>query len=75
MIERIEFNSEITKFLNDDQYAVILKMRSKRNARSTDNPNESVLKCVHTISNNDPKITMQSKRLNDDSKYLWGPIA
>lgn len=75
IIERIEFKSEITKFLNDDQYAVILKIRSKRSARNTDRPNESLLKYVQTISNSDPKMTIQSKRLNADSKYFDGPIA
>lgn len=74
-IDRIEFSNEITRFLNDDQYAVILNMRNKRSARSTDNPNESVVKYVHTISKSDPNITIQSKRLNADSKYLCGPIA
>lgn len=75
MIERIEFINEITRFRNSDQYAVILKIRSKRNALRTDKPNEPPLKCVHTISNNEPNITIQSKRLNEDWKYFDGPMA
>lgn len=43
IIERIEFISEITRFRNSDQYAVILNIRSKRSARSTENPKESPL--------------------------------
>lgn len=74
-IERIEFNKDITKFRSDDQYEVILKIRSKRSARNTDNPNEPPRKCVQIISNTEPNITMQSKRLKDDSKYLRRPIA
>lgn len=50
-------------------------MRKSRKARKTDKPNEVCLKCDQTISNNEPNITMQSKRLNDDSKYFEGPSA
>lgn len=75
IIERMEFSNEITRFRSDDQYAVILKMRSKRNARKTDNPNESVVYDVQMISNNEAAITIQSKRLKADTKYLCGPMA
>lgn len=75
IIDRIEFSNEMTKFRSDDQYAVTLNIRSKRKARNTDKPNESLLKCVHTISKSEPIMTMQSKRLNADSKYFGGPNA
>lgn len=75
IIDRIEFNNEITRFRSDDQYAVILNIRKRRNARNTEKPNEPPLKCVQMISNNEPNITIQSKRLNADSKYLCGPNA
>lgn len=50
-------------------------MRKSRNARNTEKPNESPLKYDQIISNSEPNITMQSNRLNDDSKYFDGPIA
>lgn len=75
IIDLIEFNNEMTKFRSDDQYLVTLKMRNSRSARSTDKPNEPPLKYVQRISNNDPNMTIQSNRLNADSKYLRGPSA
>lgn len=50
-------------------------MRSKRNARKTDSPNESVVYDVQMISNSDAAMTIQSKRLNADTKYLCDPMA
>lgn len=75
MIDFIEFNSEMTKFRNEDQYDVTLNTRSKRKARNTERPNVSSLKCDQTTSNMDPVITIQSKRLNADSKCFRSPIA
>lgn len=75
MMERIEFSNEITRFRSEDQYAVILKIRSNRNARKTDKPNESVVYDVQMISNSDAAMTIQSKRLKADTKYFCGPIA
>lgn len=74
-MDRIEFINDMTRLRNSDQYAVILKMRNSRSARKTENPKESPLKYDQIISNNDPKMTIQSKRLNEDSKYFDGPIA
>lgn len=75
MIDLIEFNNDITKFLSDDQYLVTLNILSKRNARSTESPNEPPFTSDHITSNIEPDITTQSKRLNDDSKYILGPNA
>lgn len=75
IIDLIEFSNDITRFRSDDQYLVTLKIRSKRSARSTDKPNEPPFQCVQMISNNEPKMTTQSKRLNADSKYFRGPSA
>lgn len=68
MIDLIEFNNDITKLRSDDQYEVTLKIRSRRSARSTDNPNESSFSADQITSNIEPNITTQSKRLNADSK-------
>lgn len=68
MIDRIEFNNDITKLRSDDQYEVTLNIRSSLSARSTDNPNESSLRADQITSNMEPNITTQSKRLNADSK-------
>lgn len=75
MIDLIEFNSDITRFRSDDQYLVTLKIRNSRRARNTDKPNEPPFQCVQMISNNEPKMTTQSNRLNADSKYFRGPNA
>jgi hypothetical protein len=40
IIDFIELRSETTRFRNDDQYTVTLKIRSKRNARRTDSPKD-----------------------------------
>ena len=37
-IERIELRSEMTRFLNDDQYLVTLKILRSLRALNTDNP-------------------------------------
>lgn len=75
MIDLIELSSEMTRFLNDDQYFVTLKMRSRRKARSTDRPNDPPFTSDHITSNIEPDITTQSKRLKADSKYILGPKA
>ncbi|TMW46699.1 hypothetical protein DOY81_008219 [Sarcophaga bullata] len=75
MMDLIEFNNEITRFRNDDQYLVTLNIRSKRKALKTDKPNEPPLTSDHITSNIEPLMTTQSKRLNDDSKYILGLIA
>lgn len=68
IIERIEFNKEITRFRNDDQYLVTLNILSNLKALSTDNPKEPSLYSDQITSNIDPLITTQSKRLNADAK-------
>lgn len=75
IIDLIEFSSDITRFLSDDQYLVTLNMRNKRSARNTDKPNDPPFQCVQIISKSEPKMTTQSKRLNADSKYFRGPNA
>lgn len=75
MMDLIELSNEITRFLNEDQYLVTLKMRRSRKALSTDNPNEPPLSSDQITSKIDPLMTTQSKRLNDDSKYIRGPSA
>lgn len=75
IIDLIEFSNDITRFRKDDQYLVTLNMRNNRSARNTDKPNEPPFQCVHRISNNEPKMTTQSNRLNADSKYFRGPSA
>ena len=37
-MERIEFRSEMTRFLSDDQYLVTLKILKSLRALKTDNP-------------------------------------
>ena len=37
-MERIEFRSEMTRFLSDDQYLVTLKILRSLRALNTDNP-------------------------------------
>ena len=63
--------------LNINTYTVTLKIRSKRNARRTDSPKDPDLglKWVQTTSKTLAEMTRQSKRLNDDSKYILGPRA
>lgn len=68
MIDRMELSNEMTRFLRDDQYLVTLNILSRRNARSTDRPNEPPFTDDQITSNIDPEMTTQSKRLNDDSK-------
>lgn len=75
MMDRIEFNSEITKFLSDDQYLVTLKIRNRRRARNTDKPKEPPFTSDQITSKIEPLMTTQSKRLKDDSKYIRGPKA
>jgi hypothetical protein len=40
MMDRIELNSEITRFLKDDQYFVTLNILRRRRARKTERPND-----------------------------------
>lgn len=68
MMDLIELSSEMTRFLNEDQYFVTLKMRSSRKALSTDKPNEPPFSSDQITSKMDPLMTTQSKRLNEDSK-------
>lgn len=75
MMDLIELSNEITKFLRDDQYLVTLKILSKRKARRTERPKEPPFTSDHITSNIEPDMTTQSKRLNDDSKYILGPNA
>lgn len=75
IMDLIELSNDITRFLNDDQYLVTLKIRRRRRARRTEKPNEPPLICDQTTSNIDPQMTTQSKRLNEDSKYIRGPSA
>lgn len=75
MIDLIEFNNDITKFLNDDQYLVTLNILSKRKALNTDRPNDPPLTSDQITSKIEPLMTTQSNRLKDDSKYILGPSA
>lgn len=75
IIERIEFNNEMTRFLSDAQYLVTLNILNSLNALSTEKPKEPPFTADHTTSNIEPDITTQSNRLNDDSKYIRGPSA
>lgn len=69
MMDLMELNNEITRFLKDDQYFVTLNILSRRRALRTERPNEdSGLNADHTTSNMDPEITTVSKRLKEDSK-------
>lgn len=62
IIERILFNSDITKFLSDAQYLVTLNIRNKRNDLNTDIPNDwSGFIAVNTTSNILPTITLFKK--------------
>ena len=75
IIDLIELSNDITRFLKDDQYLVTLKIRRRRKARRTEKPNDPPLTCDQMTSNIDPQMTTQSKRLNEDSKYILGPSA
>lgn len=75
MIDLIEFNNDITKFLNDDQYLVTLNILSKRKALNTERPNDPPLTADQITSKIEPLMTTQSNRLKDDSKYILGPSA
>ena len=68
MMERIDASNDITRLRNEDQYLVTLNIRSKRRARSTEKPNEPPLISVHSTSNIEPRITIQSNRLNAELK-------
>ena len=54
-----------------------LKIRKSLKALRTDNPNDPAngTRLVQQTSMILPRITMQSKRLNADSKYILGPKA
>ena len=58
-------------------YFVTLKIRKSLKALRTDNPNDPAngTRLVQQTSMILPRITMQSKRLNADSKYILGPKA
>ena len=68
MMDLMELSKEMTRFLNEDQYLVTLKIRSSRSARNTDKPKEPPFTSDQMTSKIDPLMTTQSKRLNDDSK-------
>ena len=70
MIERIELSREMTKFRSDDQYFVTLKILKSLRALNTDKPKEPACATmfVQQTSNTLARMTMQSKRLKDDSK-------
>lgn len=74
-MERIEFKSDITRFRSSDQYFVTLNMRSRRKALNTDRPNDPPFTSDQITSKIEPEMTTQSKRLNEDSKYILGPSA
>lgn len=74
MIERILFNSDMTKFLSEAQYLVTLNIRSNLNERITDIPNDSSgLMYVNMTSKILPTITMQSNLLKVELKYCLEP--
>jgi hypothetical protein len=74
MIERIEFNKEMTRFLSEAQYLVTLKMRSSLSERITDIPKDSSgFMYVNMTSKMLPTITMQSNLLNVELKYCLEP--
>lgn len=75
MMDLMELSNEMTRFLSDDQYFVTLNIRKSRSARNTDNPNEPPFTSDQITSKIDPLMTTQSKRLNEDSKYIRGPSA
>ena len=75
IIDLIEFNNDMTRLRNDDQYLVTLKIRNNRNALNTDKPNEPSFNADQITSKIEPQMTTQSKRLNADSKYMRGPKA
>lgn len=68
MMDLMELSNEMTRFRSEDQYLVTLKMRSRRNARNTDNPKDPPFTSDQITSKIEPLMTTQSKRLNDDSK-------
>lgn len=70
MMERIELKREMTRLRREDQYLVTLKMRKSRRARRTERPKEPawVAIFVQQTSKTLARITMQSKRLKEDSK-------
>ena len=74
MIERILFNNDMTKFLNESQYRVTLNIRSNLSERITDIPNDSSgFIYVKITSNMLPTMTMQSNLLNVELKYCLEP--
>lgn len=76
MMLRIELSSDITRFLRLFQYLVTLKILRSLRARRTERPKEEpVLNEDQITSKIEPAMTMQSKRLKLDSKYVRGPSA
>lgn len=88
MIDRIEFINERTNCNYFDrstgasttltlrrlaQCLVNLNTRNSRMARSTEMPKLPPFTSAHTTSKALPTMTAQSKRLNLEAKYVWGP--
>lgn len=66
IIDLIEFRREITRFLNEDQYLVTLKILKSLNALKTENPKDPSLTALQITSKIEPAITTQSNRLKAD---------
>ena len=77
MMERMELKRDITRFLKEDQYLVTLKILNSLKALNTERPKDPAKATilVQQTSKTLAKMTMQSNRLNDDSKYILGPRA
>lgn len=75
MMLRIELSSDITRFLRLFQYLVTLNILRSLRARRTERPKEPDFNADQITSKIEPKMTMQSKRLKLDSKYVRGPSA
>ena len=70
IIDLMELSNDMTKLRREDQYLVTLKIRKSRRARRTDKPNEPAWATmfVQQTSKTLAKMTIQSKRLKEDSK-------
>ena len=70
IIDLMELSNDMTKLRREDQYLVTLKIRKSRRARRTDKPKEPACATmfVQQTSKTLAKMTIQSKRLKEDSK-------
>jgi hypothetical protein len=66
IIDLIDANKEMTKFLSDDQYFVTLNIRSRRRARRTENPKDPPLIADHNTSKTLPVITF----MNEGKRFI-----